>query len=122
MYINDELTDAETYRTLAKNTNNEETASVLNSIANEEDEHADMFSKLYKMMTGYTFQPDPVHLPPLLPLKAALKRRIGEEAAASKKYRNEALESQDKFRLRNAFLRAAHDEAMHAILLLSLDR
>ena len=122
MYINDELIDAETYRTLAKSTNNEETAAVLNAIANDEDEHADMFSKLYKMMTGYTFQPDPVRLPPMLPLKAALKKRIGEETAASKKYRNEALENQDKFRLRNAFIKAAHDEALHAILILSLDR
>ncbi len=122
MYINDELTDAETYRTLAKGTNNEEAISILNAIADDKNEHADMFSKLYKMMTGYTFQPEPVHLPPLLPFKAAIKKRIGEEISASKKYHSEVLEHQDKFRLRNAFLKAAHDATMHAILLLSLDR
>lgn len=122
MYINDELIDAETYRTLAKGTNNEEVISVLNAIANDKDEHADMFSRLYKMMTGYTFQPEPVHLPPSLPLKTALKKRISEEISTSRKYHNEVLEHQDKFRLRNAFLKAAHDAAMHAILLLSLDR
>lgn len=119
-YINSELLDAEIYKALAKAAQNEEASKKLMEIAEDEASHAEMFAQLYKIMTGYTFQPEVAKLPALASFKSAIKARIADEIADSKKYHAEALENHDKFRLRNAFLKASHDEAMHAMILSQL--
>lgn len=119
-YINSELLDAEIYKALAKTAQNEEAFKKLTEIAEDEISHAEMFAQIYKIMTGYMFQPDVAKLPALGSFKSAIKSRILDEIADSKKYHADAIENHDKFRLRNAFLKASHDEAMHALILSQL--
>lgn len=114
-YINAELHDAELYKILAKSSPNEETRNILLRFADDEQKHADEFLRIYKMMTGYTFEPEPLPVTENGSFRSILKNRILDETKDSEKYRSEYLKTSDNFHLKRAFFNAFNDELRHAI-------
>lgn len=114
-YINAELHDAELYRILAKSAPNEETRTILLRFAKNEQEHSDEFLRIYKLMTGYTFEPEPLPITESGSYRSILKNRILDETKDSDKYRREYMKINDNFKLKRAFFNAFNDELRHAI-------
>lgn len=113
-YINAELHDAELYKILAKSSPNEETRNILLRFADDEQKHADEFLRIYKMMTGYTFEPEPLTVTENGSFRSILKNRVLDETKDSEKYRREYMKT-DNYHLKRAFFNAFNDELRHAI-------
>lgn len=114
-YINSELHDAELYRTLAKSLPNEESKNIIMKFADDEQKHADEFLRIYKMMTGYSFEPEPAKVTENGSYRSIMKNRIADETKDSEKYRNEYINTNDNYHLKRAFFNAFNDEIRHAI-------
>lgn len=114
-YINSELHDAELYKILAKSSPNEETRAILLNFADTEQKHADEFLRIYKMMTGYSFEPEPLPVTENGSYRSILKNRIIDEIKDSKKYRADYLKTGDNLNLKRAFFNAFNDELHHAV-------
>lgn len=113
-YINEELHDVELYKFLAKSAPNEETKDMLFKFADCEQKHADEFLRLYKLITGYTFEPEVLPVTESGSYRAIIRNRIIDELNGSEKYRNEYLKT-DNFQLKRAFFNAFNDELQHAV-------
>ncbi len=117
-YINSELHDAELYRILAKSSPNEETKNILLGFADTEQKHANEFLKIYKMMTGYTFEPEPLPVNETGAYRSIVKNRIIDETKDAEKYRNEYIKIHDNYNLKKLFFTAFNDEMRHAVELM----
>ncbi|MDD6489769.1 MAG: ferritin-like domain-containing protein [Clostridia bacterium] len=117
-YINSELHDAEVYRILAKSAPNEDIRNILMRFADNEQAHADEFTRIYKMMTGYSFEPEPVPITESGSYRAILKNRILDETKDAEKYRKDYLQTHDNFNLKRALFNAFNDEMRHAVEIL----
>lgn len=113
-YINAELHDAELYRMLAKSSPSEEAKNLLTEFADSEQKHADEFLRIYKMMTGYSFEPEPLPVTESGSYRSILKNRILDEKRDSEKYRKEYMKT-DNYHLKRAFFNTFNDELLHAI-------
>ncbi len=119
-YINSELYNAELYRSLAKSASNEESKNTILEIAECDRKLADEFIRLYKKMTGYTFEPDPAPINESGTHKAILRGCMNNEIKASEKYRKDYLQTPDNYHLRKAFFNAFNDKLLHSLKLLCL--
>ncbi|QIB70286.1 ferritin-like domain-containing protein [Aminipila butyrica] len=119
-YIRTELLDAAFYRELALMAPDEAQRDFILQIAADEQSHADDFKILYRQLTGENYHPD---LPPVRlegPYNQILRDRVVDEISDYQKYMYEQQEYFYESSLREAFLRAAVDENVHAVRLLEL--
>lgn len=117
-YINAELGDAALYRELSKNTPNENDRQLLLEFAEDEQSHADEFKKLYRRLTGRSYNPEvkPVELKGTY--REILHNRILDESGDFRKYGEQYIMSKQNDELKDAYYRARTDENVHALRLL----
>lgn len=119
-YITAEMKDAATYRELSKNAPNENDRQLLLGFAEDEQSHADNFKRIYKRMTGRSYNPD---IPPIVfteQYRDTLRDRVLDESGDFRKYGDQYLLTTQNDELKEAYYRARTDENVHALRLLYL--
>ena len=119
-YITSELKDSMLYRELAELANNDENKTLLLEIARDEQNHADEFNLIYKMLTGKKYMPN-IALPKLdCSFNKKIMEKIADESNDMRNYNKEYMSENKNSTLKNLFYRAAVDENAHALKLLYL--
>lgn len=118
MYIKAELGDAALYRELAKIAPDEEDRQLLLEFAEDEQSHAEEFQRIYRIMTGRSY--NPTIEPPVLQntFKEILRERILDESGDFRKYGLQYIQTNRNSMLKDAYYRARTDENVHALRLL----
>jgi rubrerythrin len=114
--IEEELRAAAYYRALAEAAPDQFAADMLSEFANDEREHAYQLQRAYERITGDNYSPP--HEEYEFELTAedyeeALEKRVLEETADFKKYKDYYLMTNNQY-LRDIFFNAMHDESYHA--------
>ncbi|MEM1483631.1 ferritin-like domain-containing protein [Oscillospiraceae bacterium PP1C4] len=120
VYINAELGDAALYRELAKIAPDENAHVLLLEFAEDEQSHADEFKRIYRAITGHSYNPA---VPPVVlkdSYRDILQDRVLDESEDFRKYGKQYLQTTQNIPLRNAYYRARTDENVHALRLLYL--
>lgn len=118
MYINAELGDAALYRELAEIAPNDEYRQLLLEFAEDEQSHADRFKKIYKMLTGRSYNPI-VQKPKIEDsFYDILRERVLDESGDFRKYGEQYIITNNNSELKNAYYLARTDENVHALRLL----
>lgn len=118
MYIDAELKDSALYRELAKIAPNETDRQLLTEFADDEQSHAETFKRIYRTLTGRSYNPE------IAPPEIAgdyydiLRERVLDESGDFRKYGEQYLETTRNDMLRDAYYRARTDENVHALRLL----
>ena len=117
-YIKAELGDAALYRELAKVAPTDVFKNLFLEFAYDEQSHADEFKKIYRTMTGKSFEPkiEPAVLDGSF--RDILKDRILDESGDFRKYGEQYIQTHQNMDLKRAYYRARTDENVHALRLL----
>lgn len=120
MYINAELGDAALYKILAQNSPSERDRQLLLEFSEDEQSHAETFKRIYRTLTGRSY--NPVVNPPALSgtYRDILRERVIDESADFRKYGEQYLTTENNDMLKDAYYRARTDENVHALRLLYL--
>lgn len=119
-YINAEENDATLYKELAKIAPSETDRQLLIEFSEDEQFHADEFKRIYRAMTGRSY--NPIVQPIVLknPYYDILRDRVLDESGDFRKYGEQYLLTTQNDTLKNAYYRAKMDENVHALRLLYL--
>ena len=117
MYIDAETKDAELYRELSRTAPDADDRRLLLEFSNDEQAHADEFKRIYRSITGRSY--NPVVSPPVLEgsFDDILRDRVLDESGDFRKYGEQYAMTQNRA-LKNAYYRARTDENVHALRLL----
>ncbi|MBN7771864.1 hypothetical protein [Clostridium aminobutyricum] len=120
VYINAELEKAALYRELAKIAPSETARKILLEFANDGQFHLDEFKRIYRSMTGNSYNPEvqPVYL--TKPYQDILGKLVLDESGDFRKYEEQYLDTSQNSPLKNAYYRAKTDSNVHALRLLYL--
>jgi rubrerythrin len=118
MYISAELGDAALYTELSKMAPNDEYRQLLLEFAEDEQSHAQRFKKIYKMLTGRSY--NPIVPEPVLEgsFNDILRDRVLDESGDFRKYGEQYMITNNNKELKNAYYIARTDENVHALRLL----
>jgi len=118
LYIKAELGDAALYRELAKIAPNEDDRQLLLEFAEDEQSHANEFQRIYRTMTGRSY--NPMIEPPVLQgtFNEILRERVIDESGDFRKYGQQYIQTDSNSVLKEAYYRARTDENVHALRLL----
>lgn len=118
MYISAELGDAALYRALAQSAPSEPDRQLLLEFAGDEQSHAETFKRIYRTLTGRSY--NPVVNPPVLTgtYRDVLRERVLDESGDFRKYGEQYITTVNNNMLRDAYYRARTDENVHALRLL----
>jgi rubrerythrin len=118
LYIKAELGDAALYRELAKIAPNEDDRQLLLEFAEDEQSHANEFQRIYRTMTGRSY--NPIIEPPVLQgtFNEILRERVIDESGDFRKYGQQYIQTDQNSVLKEAYYRARTDENVHALRLL----
>lgn len=118
MYIEAELGDAALYKELAKIAPNGNFYHLLTEFSKDEQAHADEFKRIYKKMTGKSY--NPIIPPPVLEgsFDDILRDRVLDESGDYRKYGEQYIQTERDDQLKKAYYRARTDENVHALRLL----
>jgi len=118
LYIKAELGDAALYRELAKIAPNDDDRQLLLEFAEDEQSHANEFQRIYRTMTGRSY--NPIIEPPVLQgtFNEILRERVIDESGDFRKYGQQYIQTDQNSVLKEAYYRARTDENVHALRLL----
>ena len=118
MYIDAELGDSMLYKELAKYAPNDMDRQLLIEFSEDEQSHADNFKKIYRTLTGRSYNPD--IKPPVLTgsFDDILRDRVLDESGDFRKYGEQYITTVNNDMLKDAYYRARTDENVHALRLL----
>lgn len=117
-YIKAELGDASLYRALAIIAPNETDRQLLLEFAEDEQSHADEFKRIYRQMTGRSYNPEVMPPEMIGSYRDILRDRVLDESGDFRKYGEQYLITENNTPLKNAYYRARTDENVHALRLL----
>jgi len=118
MYIDAELGDSALYRELSKVAPKNEYRKLLMEFAEDEQSHADTFKRIYRNITGKSYDPD-VKKPDITgEFDDILRDRVLDESGDFRKYGEQYLQTKRNDMLKDAYYRARTDENVHALRLL----
>ena len=118
-YISAELHDSALYYELSKVAPTEDDRQLLMEFSEDEQSHAEMFKRIYRNMTGRSYNPV---VPPVVlngSYRDILRDRILDESGDYRKYSEQYLITKNT-RLKDAYFKAKTDENVHALRLLYL--
>lgn len=118
-YITAELGDAALYKELAKMAPSENDRQLLLEFSEDEQSHADEFKRIYRSMTGRSYNPV---VPPVVlegSYRDILLDRVLDESGDFRKYGEQYIITTNPA-LKEAYYRARTDENVHALRLLYL--
>lgn len=118
MYINAEMGDSALYRELADRAPDNMDRQLLLEFSEDEESHADSFKRIYRILTGRSY--NPVVSPVILSgsFDDILRDRVLDESGDYRKYGEQYLLSDGNDMLKDAYYRARTDENVHALRLL----
>jgi Uncharacterized conserved protein len=118
MYIDAELGDSALYNELSKVAPNDEDRKLLIEFAEDEESHAETFKRIYRNITGKSY--NPVVKEPKLSgsFKDILRDRVLDESGDFRKYGEQYIQTKRNDMLKDAYYRARTDENVHALRLL----
>lgn len=117
-YIDAELKDSALYKALSMMAPNDDDRQLLMEFAEDERNHAITFQRLYRSMTGRSYNPT-IGTPQIIgSYKDILRERVIDESGDFRKYGEQYLQTKHSEDLKNAFYRARTDENVHALRLL----
>ena len=119
IYINAELGDSELYRELSKMALNDLDKKILLELSSDEQNHADTFKNIYKMLTGKFY--NPIIPTPILSgtFNDIIHDRVLDESGDFRKYAEQYAMTNKKI-LKDAYYLASTDENVHALRLLNM--
>ena len=119
-YIDAELRDAALYKELAAMAPTDDDRQLLTEFSEDEQSHADTFKRIYRSMTGRSY--NPIINPPVLTgsVQDILRERVLDESGDFRKYGEQYLMTNNNDTLKDAYYRARTDENVHALRILYL--
>jgi len=118
MYIDAELGDSALYYELAKIAPDETDRQLLLEFSEDEHSHADTFKRIYRSLTGRSY--NPVIKQPVISdsFENILRDRVLDESGDFRKYGEQYILTEKNNELKDAYYRARTDENVHALRLL----
>lgn len=113
-YIKAELGNSMLYRVLARMAPDRNGKQLLMEFAEDEQAHAEKFQKIYRNMTGRSYNPE-IEPPDIsMGYRKIVLDRILDESGDFRKYNRDYAEECKNMKLKKAYYNAAVDENVHA--------
>lgn len=117
-YIDAELKDSALYRALSMMAPDDDDRQLLLEFSEDEYNHATAFRRIYRSMTGRSYNPT-VGTPQIIgTYPDILRERILDESGDFRKYGEQYIQTKNNEELKNAYYRARTDENVHALRIL----
>lgn len=117
-YIDAESKDSALYRALSTMAPDDDDRQLLMEFAEDEHNHAVTFQRIYRSMTGRSYNPT-IGTPQIIgSYPDILRDRVIDESGDYRKYGEQYIHTKTNEELRNAYYHARTDENVHALRLL----